>query len=1130
VLDALGADAQAATPSSGPVAERRLVSVLFADLVGFTGISDKRDPEQVRELLGRYFDIAREKIERYGGEVEKFIGDAVMAVWGTPVAHEDDAERAVRAALDVVDGVAALGAEMPELGTLRARAAVLTGEAAVTLGAIGQGMVAGDMVNTASRLQSVAEPGQVLVGEGTYQSASSAIVFEPVGEQLLRGKELAIPAWRAVRVVAGRAGSGRSQQVEPPFVGRDDDLRMLKDLLHATARDARARLVSVTGVAGIGKTRLAWELEKYVDGVVETIYWHQGRSPAYGEGVAFWALGEMVRQRAGLAETDGPEESRAKVREMLDEYAADADERDWMEPRLAALLGLEPTPQGEREELFAAWRRLFERISERGTVGLVFEEVHWADDGLLDFIESLLEWSRNSPIFVLTLARPELLERRPSWGAGQRSFTSVHLEPLDPDAMETLLVGLVPGIPPDLIRLVAERSEGIPLYAVELVRMLIDQGRIAETDGRYRLVADVPGGDLLAVPESLHALIGARLDGLEATERSLIQRAAVLGQSFTPDALAHLAEIPKDEVIGLLRQLSRKELLILESDPRSPERGQYRFVQSLIREVAYGRLAKRDRAVQHEAAAQYFESLGDAELAGVVASHYLQAQDAAKGTARADELASRAVRGLISAAERAAALYNHRQAFTFLNDAMGIEQDESARIDLMEWAAAAAQAADLREEAKELYGTLVDWHRSHANPAAQARAMSQYGAVLVISPEGPPAAVRYMEVARDELTSTTDESEMAVLEAELGLAYLMAGDFKNGAATIDKSLEVVERSEELSTIAELLASKGWAAAELGRTREGLAILRGTIPFAELHGFQNAYFRAAMNLSALGSLEDPREALTVALQAVERAERFGYNTWAGYLASNATHCQFIVGDWDECLLLWSHLDREEMDRSLKLNLASGAARVTAYREGARAAEALMLPESEAAGFTSPQDTAAFRETRSNVRFVERRFADAYSDAIAAADVDIAGSPVTGLSMAAHAALWLRDPQRLEATLARLDAARQHASVAAAVRLGLGAALEALQHRTDDSRATYAQAIARLDDVGARFEAVLARLERAVFLETSDDERQAFVADARTGLEGLGASALLGFLDEQAAAQSPAESVPEIVQRA
>ncbi len=290
--------AERASVRAEPVAERRVVSVLFADLVGFTTFAEGRDAEEVRETLSSYFDAAREVISRYGGTVEKFIGDAVMAVWGAPIAQEDDAERAVRAALDLVEQVRTLGPG------IMARAGVLTGEAAVTVGATGQGMVAGDLVNTASRLQSVAEPGTVLVGESTQRASSDAIAFERQTDQLLKGKEAPVAAWRALRVVAERGGRNRSEQLEAPFVGREDEMRLLKDLFHATNREQRPRLVSVIGPGGIGKSRLAWEFLKYVDGLQETVLWHDGRSPSYGEGITFWALGEMVRERAGLREAD----------------------------------------------------------------------------------------------------------------------------------------------------------------------------------------------------------------------------------------------------------------------------------------------------------------------------------------------------------------------------------------------------------------------------------------------------------------------------------------------------------------------------------------------------------------------------------------------------------------------------------------------------------------------------------------------------------------------------------------------------------------------------------------------------------------------------------------------------------
>ena len=426
-----------------PGAERRLVTVLFNDLVGFTALSESRDAEETRELLGRYFETATQIVERHGGTIEKFIGDAVMAVWGAPVAHEDDAERAVRAGLELVAAVAALEPEHQ----LQARAGLLTGEAAVTIGATNQGMVAGDLVNTASRLQSAAQPGTVLVGESTYRAAGGAIAFEPMGEQELKGKAAPVATYRALACVGLRGGHGRAAALEPPFVGRGEELRLLKDLFHATAREGKARLVTVTGQAGIGKSRLGWELEKYLDGVVDEVYWHEGRSPSYGEGISYWALAEIIRARSGVAEGMPAKEARSQLNAMLSEHVPDNAERRWIEPRFAALLGVEPMPTESREQLFAAWRTFFERMAEKMTVILVFRDLQWADQGLLDFIDHLLTWARNSPIFVLAEARPELFERRPGWGSGVRSATSVQLDPLRPGEMAQLLTGLVPGLP-----------------------------------------------------------------------------------------------------------------------------------------------------------------------------------------------------------------------------------------------------------------------------------------------------------------------------------------------------------------------------------------------------------------------------------------------------------------------------------------------------------------------------------------------------------------------------------------------------------------------------------------------------------------------------------------------------------
>ncbi|HEY3524284.1 MAG TPA: adenylate/guanylate cyclase domain-containing protein, partial [Candidatus Limnocylindrales bacterium] len=720
--------ADARPPVSGPstLTERRVVSVLFADLAGFTARSEAADPETVREFLAAYFDLCRETIERYGGTVEKFIGDAVMAVWGTPVVQEDDAERAVRAGLDLVDAVRRLGRDEgdPNLGL---RVGVLTGEAAVAVGAVGQGMVAGDLVNTASRLQSVAPPGAVLVGEATYRSASRAITFEPAGEQLLRGKVTPVPAWRALRVVAERGGLGRSEGIEAPFVGRDDELRLLKDVLRATSRERRVRLVSVTGQAGVGKSRLAWEFLKYIDGLLEPIYWHQGRSPAFGEGVTFWALGEMVRRRAKLAESDDESTTRRRITEALEEYVPAEADRRRLEPVLLSLLAVGEPPPGGREELFAALRTFFEQISTQGTTVLVFEDLQWADAGVLEFIDHLIEWSIGYPILVLTLARPELLERRDGWGVGRRDLVALSLGALPEPAMRELLAGLVPELPARTVRAILDRADGIPLYAVEMVRMLVADGRLEEGDGSYRVVGDL--GDL-RVPDTLQALIAARLDALDPSDRGLLQDASVLGQTFASTAIAAVRGEPDGEVEQRLRALVRREILALDTDPRSPERGLFGFTQALLREVAYSTLAKRDRRTKHLAAARYFESLGDDELAGVLATHYIDAYEAAPEGAEGDAVAAQARIALRAAAERATALGSHANAVAFLERAREVTTDDVEATEILERIGIANRNLGHYDDALRQLQEAAERHRRRGDLRAAARAVVGLAATL----------------------------------------------------------------------------------------------------------------------------------------------------------------------------------------------------------------------------------------------------------------------------------------------------------------------------------------------------------------------------------------------------------------
>ncbi len=878
----------AASPKAPAVAERRLVSVLFADLVGFTALAEGRDAEDTRELLSRYFEMARDVVKRYGGTVEKFIGDAVMAVWGAPTAHEDDAERAVRAGLELVDAVKALGPGV------QARAGVLTGEAAVTIGATDQGMVAGDLVNTASRLQSVAPPGVVLVGEATQRAADKAIAFEAAGEQMLKGKTAPVPAWRALRVVAEVGGRNRADTLEAPFVGREDELRLLKDLFHATAREHRARLVSVIGPGGIGKTRLAWEFLKYVDGLVDTVWWHDGRSPAYGEGVSFWALGEMVRARAGLLEGDDEATTRAKIAATLAQHVPVADERRWIEPALLALLGVESDLGSE--QLFGAWRTFFERLAASAPVVMVFEDFHYADPGLLAFVDHLLEWSKSAPIYVLTLSRPELVEHRPDWGAGKRNFVAMTLEPLAPPAMRELLDGLAPGLPASAVKAIVERADGIPLYAVETVRMLVAEGRLRLEGERY-----VPSGDLtsLAVPESLTALIAARLDGLDPLDRALVQEAAVLGQSFT---LAGLAAVTGQDAGALeprLRDLVRRELLVQQADARSPERGQYAFVQALIREVAYGTLAKADRKARHLAAARFFEGIGSEELAGALAGHYLAAYRNAPRGPEADALAGQARLALKGAADRAAGLGAHDQAVTLLDQAIRVATDDAERATLRLAAAANAESAAMWDATDAYLADVIAWARATETWPTLAVARTARARILVNQSQVEPG-IAELTAAIGELGPHVADREMGMLQAQLARAYSLHDQSAAGVTAADAALALAGRAIDVATIADALVSKATGLALQGRTVESVALGRGALDLAVRHGLVAVELRARHNLTGYLFDDDPVLALELVRTGLELAERLGEGGWAYALTRVYATRAFWVGDWDEVL--------------------------------------------------------------------------------------------------------------------------------------------------------------------------------------------------------------------------------------
>lgn len=834
----------AASPSSD-AGERRLVSVVFADLVGYTSLSEGRDPEDIRSMLTDYYDRCREIIARYGGVTDKFIGDAVMGVFGADAANEDDAERATRTALELVDMVQGLGNEVGMAG-LDARAGVMSGEASVGSGGNALGLVVGDLVNTASRLQSIAPPGGVFVGETTKDLVGPAIEFAAAGEQQVKGKEIPVPAFSAVRVVAHSQGRRGGELAEGPFVGRDDELRLLKDQLHATDREQSARMVSVIGEGGIGKTRLSQELVRYIDGIAEVVYYHNGRSPSYGDGVTFWALGEMIRQRAGISEGEDAAKSRMKLRTTVAEFAPDEDDQRWMEPRLAALIGLAEMPPGDRSELYAALRTFFQRIAERDPVLMVFEDLHWADEGLLDFIEELIERSTSSPILVLALARPELLDLRSDWGASRRRSLLMHLSRLDSGAMRELVQGLAPGISADVVERIAERTAGVPLHAVEFVRMLINSGELVAVDDGFEF-RGVAGE--LAIPDSVSAIISARLDRLSSDEASVIQDASVLGLSFTLGGIAGLSGRSAEEVEPILRSLVRSDVLEMDENPRSPERGQYRFVQSLIKEVAYGRLAKTDRVSRHLEVARHTEELNDPELAGVIASHYASAAEADAGN---EELVEKARSAIVASAERAAELHSDVQAAALYRRAIDLAADEAERARLNIRLTNCLDASGREDLAFEVGKEALEYYREVGDQSGMAEAATCIAHTL----SGNFDATRSTEIILPVYQSTpqTDDEVWARLASETSRALALALRNQEAIEVADAAIPVLERLEMTEDLLETLNNKAISLGQGHRWTEGMALLRGVAEMAAEHGLLSTELRAVNNMIA-GSQND-----------------------------------------------------------------------------------------------------------------------------------------------------------------------------------------------------------------------------------------------------------------------------------
>ena len=714
-----------------PRRERKVVTVVFCDLVGFTARAESLDPEDVEAILRPYHERVRSELERHGGTVEKFIGDAVMALFGAPLAHEDDPERAVRAALAIREFALEEGLEL--------RVGITTGEALVRLDAqpeAGEGMASGDVVNTAARLQSAASVNGILVDETTYRATRAAVDYEHAGPVEAKGKAEPVRVWTAV-AAHSRFGVDVAHEARSELVGRERELGIVRDAFERARHARTPQLLTLVGVPGIGKSRLVYELNRIVEADPELITWRQGRCLAYGDGITLWALGEIVKAQAGVLEQDTPEEIAAKVRQSVEDTLAGTGDEARVETHLLALLGLASEDQvggDRRNEAFAAWRRFLEGLAEQRPLIVVVEDIHWADESLLDFLDELVDWVTDVPLLVVATARPELLERRPGWGGGKLNATTLALSPLSDEQTAELIGRLLerPLLAADAQQALLERAGGNPLYAEQFVELYTEQGSTDE----------------LALPETLQGIIAARLDGLPDSEKSLLQDAAVVGKVFWASSIGRAA----DAATVSLHSLQRKGFVRRQRRSSLEGESEFAFAHALVRDVSYGQIPRADRAQRHQAVAGWIGGLGRPEdHAEMLAYHWSSALELVRASGGGDdELVERTRRALRAAGDRAFALNSYVVAAAQYGDALALWPDDAERPEV-------------------LFQRAVALHRSY-DEARQQEAL---------------------ETARDALLVVGDRERASEAESFLSRVFWDRGEH-------DPALEHLARAEELA--------------------------------------------------------------------------------------------------------------------------------------------------------------------------------------------------------------------------------------------------------------------------------------------------------------------------------------------
>lgn len=809
---------------------RKHVTLVFTDLVGSTALAERTDPETVRRVMSRYFDEVRAVLEAHGGTVEKFVGDAVMAVFGIPELHEDDAVRAVRAAAEIADRLGTLNEEfLDRYGVeLTMRTGVNTGEVIAGDASQGQAFVTGDPVNVAARLEQAAGPGEILIGEPTHRLVRDAVRVESVDALDAKGKSEPVKAWRLLGVE--RQAPGTTRRLDSPLIGREREVALLEEALRRAERERRCHLVTVLGAPGAGKSRLVGEFVASA-GQRSTVV--EGRCLPYGEGITFWPVVEMVTQAAGIVEADPPDDVRRKVATLLPE----GEQREAIADHLSSLLGA-GEGGGALQELFWAVRRFLEALAAERPLIAVFDDIHWAEPSLLDLLEYVFGWSGGAPLLLVGLARQELLETRPSLLAPRPNASSVLLEALDAEATASLIENLLGGggIPADAYDTIARSAEGNPLFVEEIVRMLVEEGALRRNGGDW--TAEVSE---LAIPPTIHALLAARLDRLEEQERDVLGRASVIGRVFWWGAVRELSPAGEQQRIpGSLQSLVRKELVAPDPGVFAGEDA-FRFGHQLIRDTAYEGLRKETRSDLHERFASWLQSKAGERLAEhqeIIGYHLEQSwryRSEIGPRAELLELAVRAAEHIAAAGRRALSRGDVHAAANLLGRATSLlPEDRADRVALLLDLAEALQAiGDLRgagerlDEAEEV--------ACAPDRKARARVDRLYFQTLV----DPNADLEALKRAADEalpvFAEAEDERGLAKAWRAIAEVHLTGCRWQTSVDALEHALDHAERAgaphELVPVLTHLANALFWGPTQV---EDGIERCRAILARAEGH--------------------------------------------------------------------------------------------------------------------------------------------------------------------------------------------------------------------------------------------------------------------------------------------------------